>query len=273
MEDVLIPKERRDAVVFVGVDAAEHVEFIKVYGVSEEVAKSALEEFFSAKGLFPEDYRLVSRGFEPLEGKKAITTRSEARLAAALSRLGLKLISNGVLYTDGDGVYQFTLVSDSLYERLVPKREPELKVDPLKILSIGVDAVVENLAGVDLMEFVPEGTVVLHEPPLSEAAELLASERNYKVVVDTKDASKYASLDFQAVLKLPPMERGEFARRLSELLGVEVSPELVAKLPETRLNERNLRGIADLARKLSSELDTSLEDALELAVRLNLGAL
>ena len=273
MEDVLIPKERKDAVVFVGVDAAEHVEFIKVYGVSEEVAKSALEEFFSAKGLFPEDYRLVSRGFEPLEGKKAITTRSEARLAAALSRLGLKLISNGVLYIDEDEVYQFTLVSDALYERLVPKKEPELKVDPLKILSLGVDAVVENLAGVDLMEFVPEGTVVLHEPPLSEAAEFLASERNYKVVVDTKDASKYASLDFQAVLKIPPMEREEFARRLSELLGVEVSPELVAKFPETRLNERNLRGIADLARKLSSELDISLEEALELAVRLNLGAL
>ena len=273
MEDVLIPRERRDAVVFVGVDDSERVEFIKVYGVSEELAKTALEDFFSAKGLFPSEYRLVSRGFESLQGRRAITTRSEARLSAALSRLGLKLISNGVLYTEGDEIYQFTLVSESLYERLVSREETKLKVDTLEILSLGVDAVVENLAGVDLREFVPEGTVILHEPPISEVAELLSAERNYSLVVETKDASKYSFLDFQAVLRLPPMDGEDFARRLSELLGVEPPVEIIAKLPEVKLNERNLRGIVDLTRKLSSELGLSADEALKLALRLNLGEL
>ena len=164
-------------------------------------------------------------------------------------------------------------MSDSLYDRLVPKTGAGPKVDPLKVLSLGVDAVVENLAGIDLRKVVPEGTVILHEAPLSEVAELLAAERSYSIVVETKDASKYAPLDFQAVLRLPPMEREEFARKLSELLGVEVSTELVARLPEIRLNERNAMGIAELARKLSSGLGISLEEALELAVGLNLGEL
>ena len=273
MEDVLIPRERRDAVVFAGVDDSERVEFIKVYGVSEELAKTALEDFFSARGLFPSDYRLVSRGFESLQGRRVITTRSEARLSAALSRLGLKLISNGVLYTEGNEVYQFTLVSESLYERLVSREEIKPEVDPLEILSLGIDVLVENLAGVDLREFVPEGTVILHEPPLSEVAELLTSERNYNLVVETKDASKYSPLDFQAVLRLPPMDREDFARRLSELLGVDVPVEILAKLPEVKLNERNLRGIVDLTRKLSSELGLSTDEALKLAMRLNLGEL
>ena len=276
MEDVLRPMERRDAVVFAGIDRSERVEFIKVYAIDEGNAKQALQEFFSAKNLFPADYVLVSEGFESLEGRRAITTRSEDELAAILSRLGLRLVSNGVLYVDGDGIYQLTLLNRSLYERLSRKRQNNLRggleVNPVDILSLGVDVLVENLSGVDLMEWVPGGAVVLHEPAVSEVAELLASDRNYNIVVETKDASKYSFLDFQAILRLPPMEAEDFARRLSNLLGIEVPYELVKRLPDVKLNERNLRGIVRLVEGLSS-LGLSQREALELAIKLNLGEL
>ncbi|WP_232461764.1 hypothetical protein [Thermococcus pacificus] len=133
MDDILVPKERRDAVVFVGVDRAENVEFIKVYAVSEETAKVTLEEFFSAKGLFPAEYRLVSRGIEEVGDRRAITTRSESSLAAALARLGLRLLSNGVLYLDGiENLYQFTLVSEALYERITSEGPQRARVRNLK---------------------------------------------------------------------------------------------------------------------------------------------
>ncbi len=276
MEDVLRPMERRDAVVFAGIDRSERVEFIKVYAIDEGNAKQALQEFFSAKNLFPADYVLVSEGFESLEGRRAITTRSEDELAAILSRLGLRLVSNGVLYVDGDGIYQLTLLNRSLYERLSRKRQNNLRggleVNPVDILSLGIDVLVENLSGVDLMEWVPGGAVVLHEPAVSEVAELLASDRNYNIVVETKDASKYSFLDFQAILRLPPMEAEDFARRLSNLLGIEVPYELVKRLPDVKLNERNLRGIVRLVEGLSS-LGLSQREALELAIKLNLGEL
>lgn len=122
MEDILLPKERRDAVVLIGVDERDSVEFVRIYAVSEERAKRVLEEFFNAKGLFPTDYRLVSRGTEPVGDRKAITTRSETALSSALARLGLRLLSNGILYLDGvETLYQITLVSESLYSSIAGK--------------------------------------------------------------------------------------------------------------------------------------------------------
>ncbi|NPA47634.1 MAG: hypothetical protein GXO14_03180 [Thermococci archaeon] len=120
VEDILLPCERRDSVVLVGVDRrSESVEFIRVYAVDEETAKATLEEFMNAKGLFPVDYVVVGAGPADVSEKSAITTRSEAELSSALSRLGLRLLSNGVLYTEGrERLYQITLVSESLYAEL-----------------------------------------------------------------------------------------------------------------------------------------------------------
>ncbi|KUH31761.1 hypothetical protein APY94_11790, partial [Thermococcus celericrescens] len=220
MEDILIPKERRDAVVLIGVDRSGSVEFIKVYAVSEEKAKETLEEFFSAKGLFPSDYRLVSRGIEETGGKAAITTRSESSLGASLSRLGLRLLSNGVLYLEGvDRVYQFTLVSEDLYRRITsekagngPEFEPQA-ILPEDVLSLGLDTLVENLRGIELDELLPEDAVLLREPPVDRVAGILAEARDYPVVVETKDAGKYGFLDFPVVLRLPPSLAGRVRRR------------------------------------------------------------
>ena len=278
MEDILIPKERRDAVVLIGVDRGENVEFIKVYAVSEEKAKQTLEEFFSAKGLFPGDYRLVSRGSEEVGERKAITTKSEEKLSSSLARLGLRLLSNGVLYLEGvERIYQFTLVSEALYQRITfekgedVKEEPVLEFEPLDVFSLGVDVLVENLRGTELGEVLPPNAVLLREPPLKEVYELLEKERDFPIVVETKDAGKYSSLDFPAIVRLPPLTVEEFAAELSERLGFRVEPERFLDYPPERLNLRNVDALARLVRALMARKRLSPEEALSLAVRLNLG--
>jgi len=278
MEDILIPKERRDAVVLIGVDRGENVEFIKVYAVSEEKAKQTLEEFFSAKGLFPGDYRLVSRGSEEVGERKAITTKSEEKLSSSLARLGLRLLSNGVLYLEGvERIYQFTLVSEALYQRITfekgedVKEEPVLEFEPLDVFSLGVDVLVENLRGTELGEVLPPNAVLLREPPLKEVYELLEKERDFPIVVETKDAGKYSSLDFPAIVRLPPLTVEEFAAELSEKLGFRVEPERFLDYPPERLNLRNVDALARLVRALMARKRLPPEEALSLAVRLNLG--
>jgi hypothetical protein len=278
MEDILIPKERRDAVVLIGVDRGENVEFIKVYAVSEEKAKQTLEEFFSAKGLFPGDYRLVSRGSEEVGERKAITTKSEEKLSSSLARLGLRLLSNGVLYLEGvERIYQFTLVSEALYQRITFEKgedveeEPVLEFEPLDVFSLGVDVLVENLRGTELGEVLPPNAVLLREPPLKEVYELLEKERDFPIVVETKDAGKYSSLDFPAIVRLPPLTVEEFAAELSERLGFRVESERFLDYPPERLNLRNVDALARLVRALMARKRLSPEEALSLAVRLNLG--
>ncbi|NJE61607.1 hypothetical protein E3E51_07605 [Thermococcus sp. 21S7] len=280
MEDILIPKERRDAVVLIGVDKGENVEFIKVYAVSEGKAKQTLEEFFSAKGLFPGDYRLVSRGTEEVGGRKAITTKSEEKLSSSLARLGLRLLSNGVLYLEGvERIYQFTLVSEALYRRITSEKGEDVRegpvpeFEPLDVLSLGVDVLVENLRGIGLEELLPPNAILLREPPLKEVRELLEKDRDFSIVVETKDAGKYSSLDFPAIIRLPPLTVEEFAAELSERLGFKVEPERFLDYPPERLNLRNVDALAGLVRALLVRKRLSLEEALSLAVRLNLGGL
>ncbi|QDA32269.1 hypothetical protein FH039_02705 [Thermococcus indicus] len=278
MDDILIPKERRDAVVLIGVDRSGSVEFIKVYAVSEEKAKETLEEFFSAKGLFPSDYRLVSRGAEETGGKAVITTRSESSLGASLSRLGLRLLSNGVLYLEGvDRVYQFTLVSEDLYRRITSEKAetgPEFEppaILPEDVLSLGLDTLVENLRGIELDELLPEGAVLLREPPVDRVAEILAEARDYPVVIETKDTGKYGSLDFPVVLRLPPLSPDEFAAELSAILGFEVGAGYFLDYPPEKLGLRNAKALARLVRVLVEKRGLGEREALALAVRLNLG--
>jgi hypothetical protein len=282
MEDILIPKERRDAVVLIGVDSSENVEFVKIYAVSEEIAKQTLEEFFSAKGLFPADYLLVSRGSEDVAGRGAITTRSESSLGATLARLGLKLLSNGILYLEGvERLYQLTLVSKGLYERVAAESEAKEaekpqglpSITPEEVLPLGVDTLVENLRGAELSDLLPENALLLREPALEKVAELLSEERDYPLVVETKDASKYGSLDFPILLRVPPLSPEEFAQELSERLGLEVSPGYFLDYPEEKLNLRNVEALATLVKALVEKKGLPVEDAISIAVKLNLGEL
>ncbi len=268
--DILTPAERRDAVVFIGVDRAGNVEFVKVYAISEEKAKETLEEFFNAKGLFPTDYRLVSRGLEDVSGKKAITTRSEEELSSSLARLGLKLLSNGVLTLENiEEVYQITLVSEVLYERVTSERQEkeEKTIDWREVLSLGVDTLVENLRGVDLSELVPANALILREPGVETVAELLNGERDGPIIVETKDASRYRNLDFSAFVRIPPLSREEFAVELSARLGFNVPVGLIS-LPENRLNLRNVEKLAKLVEALVRK-GFEREEALKMAVELN----
>jgi hypothetical protein len=282
MEDILLPKERRDAVVLIGVDENDNVEFVRVYAVSEERARQVLEEFFNARGLFPTDYRLVSRGTEPVGDRKAITTRSETTLSSALARLGLRLLSNGVFYLDGvETLYQITLVSEALYSSIVGRssKKPQKKEEPVslpkleEVLSLGVDTLVENLSGRDISEHLPENALLLREPPVEKVAELLAEERDYPVVVETKDAEKYAFLDFAVVLRLPPLTVEEFAAELSSRLGIDVDPSLFFSYPPEKLNLRNVRALVSLVGAIVEKWKVDREKALKLAVKLNLEGL
>ncbi|ASI98244.1 hypothetical protein A3L02_01005 [Thermococcus celer Vu 13 = JCM 8558] len=287
MDDILIPRERTDAVVLIGVDGAERVEFIKVYAVDEGTAKRALEEFFNARGLFPADYRLVSRGSEDVGDRRAITTKSEVELSSSLARLGLKLLSNGILHLDGlESLYQFTLVSESLYRRIVQEtrrgeEEPEraektektLEFEPLDVLSLGVDVLVENLRGVDLEKLLPPKARLLREPELRELIELMGEERDFPIVVETRNAARYSVLDFPATVRLPPLTVEEFAAELSGRLGFRVDPKYFKEYPPEKLNLRNVKALAKLVRALIEKKGFSGEGALSIAVRLNLGGL
>ncbi|WP_054840248.1 hypothetical protein [Thermococcus sp. JCM 11816] len=273
MENILLPKERRDAVVLIGVDERDSVEFVRIYAVSEERAKQVLEEFFNAKGLFPTDYRLVSRGgTEPVGDRKAITTRSETALSSALARLGLRLLSNGILYLDGvETLYQITLVSESLYssiagkevEKPPQKEETGSLPEPEEVLSLGgVDTLVENLSGRDISEFLPENALLLREPPVEKVAELLAEERDYPVVVETKDARRYSFLDFAVVVRLPPLTVEEFSAELSSRLGVDVDPSLFSAYPPEKLNMQNVRALVRLVEAIVEKWKVEREEAL-----------
>ncbi len=276
MEDILVPKERTDAVVFIGVDRRENVEFIKVYAMSEEAALEALEAFMNARGLHPADYRLVSRGFEETAGRRAITTRTEERLSALASRLGLKLLSNGVLHTgDAEELYQLTLLSEELYGRLKEKRsrvsrgkkKRGLAISVQKALELGLPTLVINFRGINLEPLIPEGAVLLREP---SPAEVLKAMGEKVVVVETVWPDKYAGLPLAIRITLPPLSNEEFADELSKRLGFSVDPGLFEDYPEWLLNYKNLDFLAEIVEKLMGRgIDN--ETALETAVMANLG--
>ncbi len=171
MEDVEIPKERYDSLVFVGIRRNGTVEFIKVYGKNKEKAMEVLEEFFFRRGLHPADFVVIEQGKEDVSGRAMISTRTERELSASLAKLGLKLISNGVLYTSGkDTIYQITAVSKTLLPEIkargqeVDLEEGSIKIDlsevqgypyieKLKLFELREDVLVENKASIDLEEF------------------------------------------------------------------------------------------------------------------------
>ncbi|WP_456365529.1 hypothetical protein [Thermococcus sp.] len=271
MSDLLVPKERHDAVVFIGVDTRDAVEFIKVYAVSRERARQVLEEFINARGLFPADYRLVSEGLEETGGKSAITTRTESELSSALARFGLKLISNGVLYLNGlDKVYQITLVSESFYSRFEGSGQKAVEQGEVikKVLSMGFNVLVENRRGLELGDLVSGDAVVLREPSADELVNALNGAK--QVIVETNDASKYLSFELPVVVKLSPLSPAEFAGMLSSLIGEPVGSEMFADYPEERLTERNARLLAEMVRELTEE-GLPLDRALEIALSLNRG--
>ncbi len=275
MDDILVPKERRDAVVLIGVDGSENVEFIKVYAVSEEKAKQALEEFFSAKGLFPAEYRLVSRGSEEVGERSAITTRSEGSLSAVLSRLGLRLLSNGVLYLDGvESLYQFTLVSEKLYEKLKHVRESERakkKGFSLSIsgaLNLGLHTLIVNWRGINVEPLVPSHATFLREPSPVEVLE--AMKKSPQVVVETVFPEKYVMIPFGVRIKVPPLSIEEFSRELEDRVGVPVDEEMLSEYPPELLNYRSIEAIVRIVEELSKR-GVDREKALETAVFVNLG--
>ncbi|MDV3103038.1 hypothetical protein [Thermococcus waiotapuensis] len=278
MDDILTPRERHDAVVLVGVDEGDNVEFVKIYAIDEETARKTLEEFFSARGLFPADYRLVSRGTENVEGKGAITTRTETLLSSSLARLGLKLLSNGVLYLgDAKTVYQLTLVSESLYRKIANEEveEPEplatrgLSLE--EVLSLGVDVLVENLRGIDIGGLIPPGARLLREPEPGDLVRILRDpERDYPLIVETANAGRYSAIGFSVTFRLPPLSAEEFAAELSSRLGFPVDPGLFREFPPEKLNLWNVEALAKLVEKLEKR-GLPLEEALGLAVELNLG--
>ncbi len=273
MEDILVPKERTDAVVFVGIDGRENVELIKVYAVSEEAALEALETFMNARGLHPADYRLVSRGFEETAGRRAITTRTEGKLSALASRLGLRLLSNGILHIgDSEKVYQLTLVSEDLYERLRREhssrvRKKGLAISVQKALELGLPALVVNFRGVNLEPLIPEGAILLREPSPGEVLKVM---REKVVVVETVWPDKYEGLPFAVRINLPPLSRREFVEELEGRLGFTVDPGLFEDYPPWLLNYRNIDFLVEIVEKLLEE-GMDRETALETAVMINLG--
>ncbi len=271
MQDVLAPRERHDAVVFIGVDRRENVEFIRVYALDKVLAAKTLQEFFEARGILPSDFVVVERGFEGVKGKGAITTRSEGELSAKLSRLGLKLLSNGVLFTSGvKEVYSMTLVSQRLLGEFSGKSGSNSReTTKLKLLDLGESALVENLRGIDLRPYLPENALLLREPEVERAAALMESGK--LLIVETADASKYSSLEFSVVIRLPPLSPGEFAEEVSHELGFEVPYGMFVKLPPEKRGVRNARVVARVARKLREKTGKEWEEALSLALRLHLG--
>ncbi|SEW13806.1 hypothetical protein [Thermococcus thioreducens] len=275
MEDILIPKERRDAVVLIGVDRGENVEFIKVYAVSEEKAEETLEAFLNAKGLFPADYRLVGRGSEEVGDRKAITTKSEEKLSSSLARLGLRLLSNGVLYLDGiERVYQLTLVSEKLYAKLrrmresqgVKKRGGSLSIS--SALSLGLHTLIVNWRGINVEPLVPEDATLLREPSPAEVLE--AMKTSPQVVVETVFPEKYFAVPFGVRIKIPPLSKEEFARELEDRIGVQVDENMLDDYPAELLNYRSIESIAHIVEELL-KMGVDKEKALETAIFVNLG--
>nr|WP_237710117.1 hypothetical protein [Pyrococcus sp. ST04] len=166
MEEINKPKERDDFVVFAGIRPDGKIEFIKVYAISEDLAIAVLEQFLRENNIYPSDFIVIQKGFESVKGKEAITTRSEEELSATLSRLGLRLVSNGILYTKGrDKIYQITAISKDLLETEMSKEEkiiedvkfnfskvglPEKYSRRLNLLSLMEDALILNRAELDV---------------------------------------------------------------------------------------------------------------------------
>ncbi len=214
MEDVEIPKERYDSLVFIGIRRDGTVEFVKVYGENREKAMQVLEEFFFRRGLHPADFVVIEQGEEDVSGKSMIGTRTEKELSASLARLGLKLISNGVLYTSGrDTFYQITAVSRNILKEL--KKEgaeiekslveidlSEVKgypyIDKLKLFELKEDVLVENKAGIDLEEFL--NTIVKGSVKIPLFAEL---DENRILIYDGIFHEKIYDLYDHVVIKVP----------------------------------------------------------------------
>ncbi|WP_297500734.1 hypothetical protein [Thermococcus sp.] len=265
MEDILVPRERRDAVVFIGVDRNDNVELVRVYALTEDKAEEALEEFFNARGLFPADYEVISRGWEELGERRAITTRSEEELSSALARLGLRLISNGVLLLENRRrIYQITLATERL--RGAFSRRRDLMKVLLGLLDMGLSVLVENRRGVELSEIVPEGFILLREPSPGELVKALSSGK--PVIIDTIEASRYLSFEIPAVVKLPPLSPEEFAGELSKRLGIAVPPRMLASYPRERLNLRNVEAVVRLVEAFKAR-GIPLEKAIVVALELN----
>jgi len=167
--DLLTPKERYSGVVFIGVRKNGEVEFIKVYAENEELAKDILERFLYEKGIHPADFVVVDKGYENVEGKEIISTRTESELSSFLGRLGLRLLSNGILYLQGKKeIYQITSLSKDLL-REIKSKEEDLKEEPVR-LELKTPKLpprfIEKLKPLELME---DTLVINHaELPLSE---------------------------------------------------------------------------------------------------------
>ncbi|MBO8174775.1 MAG: hypothetical protein H0Z18_05910 [Thermococcus sp.] len=174
MDELSVPKERYDSLIFIGMHRDGTIEFIKVYGEDKEKTLEILNRFFSEKNLHPADFVLVDEGFEDVKDKKIISTRTEEELSAYLARLGLKLLSNGVLYLEGkDKIYQITAVSKELLKKIKGQKEsqeeievaeiepyvdvksikdevPEEFISSLMLLELREDAIIINEAEIDL---------------------------------------------------------------------------------------------------------------------------
>ncbi|AEC51030.1 hypothetical protein PNA2_0112 [Pyrococcus sp. NA2] len=171
MEDVSKPKEREDFVVLTGMKEDGTIEFIKVYAINEELALNVLEKFLRENNIHPSDFIVIQKGMESIKGKEIISTRTEEELSAMLARIGLRLVSNGVLYTKGrEALYQITAISKSLLEELQgEKREkihnvikeevmidfssielPEKYLRKLYLLSLMEDTFILNRAELDI---------------------------------------------------------------------------------------------------------------------------
>ncbi|RLF81734.1 hypothetical protein DRN38_01815 [Thermococci archaeon] len=139
-EDILTPKERYDSLVFIGIKENDVIDFIKVYAEDKTKALALLNSFFYEKGIHPMDFIVVDEGVEDVSEKEIISTKTEEELSAYLSRLGLKLISNGILYTKyKDSIYQITAISRELYETLKKQKKPERMEEELKEVEPYID--------------------------------------------------------------------------------------------------------------------------------------
>ncbi|WP_167888926.1 hypothetical protein [Thermococcus sp. MV5] len=172
--NLLTPKERYNGLILIGVRRNEIVEFIKAYAENKELAKELLEQFLYEKGIHPADFVVVDQGYESVEGKEIISTRTESELSAFLARFGLRLLSNGVLYLQGKKeIYQITSVSQDLLEKIKTRTGKsvriELKEEPLRVdldeISLP-ESIKEKLKPLELME----DTLIINsaEIPISE---------------------------------------------------------------------------------------------------------
>ncbi|CUX78534.1 hypothetical protein CHITON_1755 [Thermococcus chitonophagus] len=179
MEDINKPKERDNFVVFAGITRDGQIQFIRVYAIDETLALEALEQFLKENHIHPSDFVVVEQGYEDVEGKEVITTRTEEELSAILARAGLKLVSNGILYLKGrDKIYQITAISRELLESRRDTEEviedinldfsnvslPEKYTKRLSLLSLMEDTLILNRVELDLSELLKKtisGTVAI----------------------------------------------------------------------------------------------------------------